>query len=97
MTCLLTNDLAPILAHYGIELDPLERSGVEYLASLPKIVLTLPEEEDGVVEEEVVRVEKGLLRPPRKVARLGKAAREKMKEERRTRALGEGELGGVEQ
>jgi hypothetical protein len=95
MSCLLTNDPSSLLAHYSIELDPLERSRVDYLASLPKIVLTLPKEGDSVVEEEVVRVEKGLLRPPRRVGRLGKAAREKRKEERRARASGKGEVGGV--
>jgi hypothetical protein len=86
---LITNEPAPILARHGIALARLEQRKIEYLATLPELVVTPPEDGNrkpmrGERGGKRVKVYEGLV-PPKKVWKLGK---ERRAEEKRLKALG---------
>jgi hypothetical protein len=80
---LIANDPLPILAAYGIALADPEQRKVAYLATLPELVVTPPEDGDrtaerGEISGGKVKVFEGLV-PPRTVWRLGKRRREELR------------------
>jgi hypothetical protein len=98
---LINNNPLPILADHGIALAAPERRKIEYLATLPEVVLTPPEDEDRRAERGEkgggkVKEFEGLV-PPRKVQKLGKKRREEerlrenRREEKRVRVMGRGQ------
>jgi hypothetical protein len=86
---LIANDPAPILARHGIALARPEQRRIEYLATLPELVVTPPEDGNrkpmrGERGGRRVKVYEGLV-PPKRVGKLGK---ERRAEEKRLKALG---------
>jgi hypothetical protein len=78
---LIAGDAAPLLARFGLALTGAERERAEYLASLPVLLVTPPEDgnrkpQAGEKGAKKVRFAKGMLAPPRRRSKAGKALRE---------------------
>ncbi|KAF2831899.1 hypothetical protein CC86DRAFT_400684 [Ophiobolus disseminans] len=88
---LLYNTPSPILAKYGITLNAEQLERVARIASHPELIVTPPEDGNRRAERGEkgglrLRIDEGLLAPPRKVSRASQEAREKRRVERAKRA-----------
>ncbi|KAH7073072.1 hypothetical protein BKA63DRAFT_516282 [Paraphoma chrysanthemicola] len=89
---LINGEHSPVLAKFGIKLEEHERACVLFLASLPEIVVTPPEDGDRAPERgqkggRRLRLVEGLLAPPAKMSRAGRAEREKRRVERKAKTM----------
>jgi hypothetical protein len=89
---LINNEHSPILAKYGIKLEAHERKRVEYVASLPELIVTPPEDgnrkaERGQKGGRMLRFAEGLLAPPPRVSWASRERGKKRRAERKARAL----------
>jgi len=89
---LLNDTPSPMLAKHGIKLDADQLERAAYLATLPEVIVTPPEDgnrraERGEKGGKRLRVVEGLLAPPKRVSRVGKQARDKRRAERLEKAM----------
>ncbi|KAH7077375.1 hypothetical protein FB567DRAFT_552895 [Paraphoma chrysanthemicola] len=89
---LINGEHSPVLAKFGIKLEAPERAWVRLLASLPDIIVTPPEDGDRAPERgqkggRKLRLVEGLLAPPARISKAGRAEKEKRRAERKAMAM----------
>ncbi|KAF2033862.1 hypothetical protein EK21DRAFT_108650 [Setomelanomma holmii] len=89
---LINEEPSPILAKHGIKLETHERKRIEYLASLPEVIVTAPEDGDRKLERgergaKRLGNAKGLLAPPERVSKVKREEGQKRRGERKRKAM----------
>ncbi|KAH7401758.1 hypothetical protein DE146DRAFT_787520 [Phaeosphaeria sp. MPI-PUGE-AT-0046c] len=90
---LFADELSPILREMGMEANDAARRQARFLATLPEVVVTAPEDGDRLPQpgqkgcREKVKVEQGKLVAPKTMSRAARQAKIKRREERKRKAL----------